>query len=67
MLLPGFLRPLRTDERQLLTVQKDLRAGRHQGTHCLITAGNENTLVKFEIQTVGLLEIARTQLARVPR
>ena len=63
MLLPGFLRTLRADERQLLTFQKDLRAGRHQGTHRLVAAGNENTLVKLEIQPVGLLEIACTQLA----
>ena len=63
MLLPGFLRTLRADERQLLTFQEDLGAGGDQGEHRLVAAGGENTLVKLEIQPVGLLEIACTQLA----
>lgn len=63
MLLPGFLRTLRADERQLLTFQENLGAGGDQGEHRLVAAGGENTLVKLEIQPVGLLEIACTQLA----
>ncbi|MNP57419.1 hypothetical protein D3C76_1522470 [compost metagenome] len=62
MLLPGFHRPFRADEGQLLAFQENILAGGDHLQHGVVAAGLQQLLVKGEIQPCGGFEAARAQL-----
>ncbi|MCY1557602.1 hypothetical protein D9M68_944640 [compost metagenome] len=50
MFLPGLHRTLGPNERQLLTLQENIRTGGNDAQHRLVAAGLQDTPVKLEIQ-----------------